>query len=114
MDIHQTVSYANFIKSIGWTVEKVDGVYAFIKTFPFVGSVIKIQRPKKIPSISSLKKLKEKYRAFSMTIEPSLKFKVTDARLKNLKLSNTQYLPTKTICIDLKQPKEKLFQSFRS
>lgn len=108
-DIHQSPTYANYMRAIGWTVESIGGVNAFIKKIPFVGAVIKIQRPDKIPSEQSLQKLKEKYHAKRITIEPSLDY---EPRTMNYELLSDPYLPTKTIHIDLRPTEEKIFKRF--
>ncbi len=109
-DIHQSTSYTRFMRNIGWIVEDVDGMSAFIKKFPLIGSVIKIQRSNKIPSHKKLFTLKKKYRAISLTLEPN--FTVNHLTMQPFNRSRQNYLPTKTIHIDLKQSEEKLFKSF--
>lgn len=97
---------------IGWKVEKTESSYAFIKTFPLIGSVIKIQRPNKLPSITSLKNLKKKHRARSLIVEHDLAIQNLQPTTYNLQPNF--YLPTKTIHINLKPSEREIFDSFSS
>ena len=47
-DIRQTAKYAKYLKKIGWQVERINEINYFIKKFPLIGSVIKVQRPENI------------------------------------------------------------------
>jgi len=47
-DIRQTLEYANYLKSNGWIVERINGINYFIKKLPLLGSILKLQRPKEI------------------------------------------------------------------
>ncbi len=48
IDIRQSKDYAQYLSSLGWVVERINNINYFIKKFPLIGSVIKIQRPEKI------------------------------------------------------------------
>lgn len=111
-DIRQTPQYANYLSKIGWIVETIDGINYFIKKIPFIGSVIKIQRPEKI-QVSTITKLTKKYRAFQIICE--LKDKNQELRIKNqgFKLSKSPYLPTKTLYVNLTKTKEDLFRGLK-
>lgn len=108
-NIHQSDIYAQFMRAIGWVVEEVDGVKIFIKKFPLLPAVMKIQRADKVPDIQKLKSLMKKYRARSISFEPSLNFKLQNS---NFKLLSNPYLPTKTIHIDITPPQETIFKRF--
>ncbi len=115
MDIRQTQEYAHYLKALGWGVEKIDGVYCYIKKIPFLGSVIKIQRTKKTPFLK-IEKLAKKHSVFQIIIEPGLK--ITNNNLKQLKIngykqSRSPYLPTKTLQLDLTKPKSELFNQLK-
>src|SRR3990172_13077901 len=69
IDIRQTLRYATYLTSIGWKVERIDGVNYFIKKFPLIGALLKIQRPEKI-DFNTVDKLCRKYRIFQVIIEP--------------------------------------------
>ncbi|MBL7159911.1 peptidoglycan bridge formation glycyltransferase FemA/FemB family protein [Candidatus Microgenomates bacterium] len=116
-DIHQSEKYGQYMKKIGWIVEKVDNCQIFIRRFPIIGSIIKIQRPKYPIPFNEIEKIAKKYQAFKVVIEPiSQEHENTRTReqLKEFryKKSKSPYLPTKTIHIDLTQPKEKIFKNF--
>jgi lipid II:glycine glycyltransferase (peptidoglycan interpeptide bridge formation enzyme) len=115
MDIRQSPEYGHYLAQIGWVVEQVSGVNYFIRKFPLVGSIIKIQRPEKI-DFEEIEKLTKKYKAFQIILEPI----TTRPRSHNLspsigssssihnslyahkfKLSKSPYLPTKTLLIDI-------------
>ena len=48
IDIRQSVQYANYLKHEGWVVERIKGTSYFIKRFPIIGGILKLQRPEKI------------------------------------------------------------------
>ena len=107
IDIRQTPQYAEYLKNIGWIVERQNNTNFFIKKIPLFGSVIKIQRSEKI-STPITKKYSQKYRAFQIIYEPK---NIPDAKYLlscGYRLSKSPYLPTKTIQIDLSQSKEKI------
>ena len=59
MDLRQTEEYAKYLDSIGWVVEKDNKTKTniYIKKIPLLGlSVLKLQRPNKLPEINDLKK----------------------------------------------------------
>ncbi|MEK7550592.1 MAG: hypothetical protein AAB535_02305 [Patescibacteria group bacterium] len=113
IDIRQSINYVNYLKSEGWCVERIEGINYFIKKFPIVGSILKLQRPKKI-NFNTIDKLCRKYRVFQIILEPDLAFtngavavskKYHDLLLhKGYKLSKSPYLPTKTMHLDLTRP----------
>ncbi|HCS79364.1 TPA: hypothetical protein DIV55_06550 [Patescibacteria group bacterium] len=108
-DIRQSARYAQFMQSLGWQVEEIDGIKIFIKPFPLIGATIKIQRADKLPDINKLHKLMKKYHCRSISFEPDLSFQrqmTNDQRLKN------PYLPTKTILIDLTTSETTIFNRF--
>lgn len=108
-DIRQTKEYANFMRNIGWVVERKSGVNYFIKKLPLIGSFIKTQRPEKI-DFNQINRIAKKYRAFQIVIEPkntSDKLQVTGNKFK---LSNSPYLPSKTIHINLTKSEKQLLK----
>ncbi len=111
-DIRQTSEYANYLSKIGWNIEKIDGTYIFIKKFPFIGSVIKIQRPEKL-SFAKIEKLAKKIRSFQIIIEPKNKSDQKKLKMNGFRLSKTPYLPSRTLRIDLTKSKEKIFNQLK-
>lgn len=118
IDIRQSVHYAKYLKSLGWTVERVSGTNYFIKRFPLIGSVLKIQRPEKI-DFKAIDKLCRKYRVFQVVLEPNFglfgSFATIHDSIVNhgFKLSKSPYLPTKTLQIDLGQSRETIYRHFK-
>lgn len=107
IDIRQSKNYATFLRSRGWTVERIKKVNYFLKRLAFVGSILKIQRPKKI-DFRTINKLCRKYGVFQVIIEPDLDARIGSFKdshyllLHNgFKLSNNTYLPSKTLHLDL-------------
>ena len=109
MDLRQSRSYAHYLNLIGWKVERLDGVYVFIKKFPLIGSLIKIQRPEEFPSLEKVENLAKKYRAFQISLEPQKqleKLTIEQLKKKGYKFSSSAFLPTKTLWLNLKQSTE--------
>jgi lipid II:glycine glycyltransferase (peptidoglycan interpeptide bridge formation enzyme) len=112
VDIRQTPKYANYLSSIGWVVERPAEINYFIKKVPFLGSVLKLQRPEEI-RIQKIRDLAKKHRAFQIIVEPK-----TDLDAKYLvsigfKLSKSPYLPTKTLQLDLTKSERQLFTGLK-
>jgi len=112
MDIRQSQQYANHMRSLGWKVERVGKWNAFIKSFPFIGSFIKIQRIDNPIPWKEIEELQKKHRAFRMVIEPDLNTKLEIRNLK-LEILNSPFSPTKTIHIDLAPTEETIFKRFK-
>lgn len=113
MDLRQSQEYAKYLKSIGWLVEKINGYYVYIRKIPLTPfSIIKIQRPRKIP-FQKIEKIVKKYRAFAIYLEPSIINHTPSIIHHGYRLSNSPYLPTKTIHLDLAQPEEKILAQMK-
>lgn len=115
-DIRQTANYAHYLKSQGWIVERLNNINYFIKKIPLLGSVLKIQRPKKI-DFEIIKKLENRYKVFQTIIEPDLAFTdstvVHNLLLQNrYKLSKSPFLPSKTIHLNLTQSVKDIYRNF--
>ncbi len=112
IDIRQSVNYANYLKRLGWTVERIAEINYFIKKLPLIGSVIKVQRPEEV-RIDIIRKLAKQYRAFQIIIEPKSEMDANFLASIGFKLAKSTYLPSKTLQIDLTQSKKKIFKSFK-
>ncbi len=116
-DIRQTKNYADYLTSQGWIVEQIANTNYFIKKIPILGSVLKIQRPIKI-NFQTIQKLEKKYKVFQTILEPDLLTFAYSSDIHNLllsngyKLSNSPFLPSKTIHLDLTQTKSDIFRNF--
>src|SRR3989344_4722536 len=76
IDIRQSLHYANFLKSQGWIVESlpagkagINNINYFIRKFPLIGSVLKVQRPERL-DLNKVRNLANKYRSFQIVVEP--------------------------------------------
>jgi lipid II:glycine glycyltransferase (peptidoglycan interpeptide bridge formation enzyme) len=117
IDIRQSIHYANYIKREGWTVERIGEINYFIKKFPVIGSIIKIQRPEEI-NYDIINKLCRKYRVFQIILEPKSTvdvgtFSHNQLYAHGFKLSKSPYLPSKTLQIDLTQSQKEIFGHFK-
>jgi lipid II:glycine glycyltransferase (peptidoglycan interpeptide bridge formation enzyme) len=118
IDIRQSQHFANYLKRLGWTVERIGEINYFIKKFPLVGSILKVQRPEEI-NYDIINKLCRKYRVFQVILEPKLTSVIgsTDSHnpmlLQGFKLSKKPYLPSKTLQIDLTQGQKDIFRHFK-
>ena len=119
VDIRQSVHFANYLKKLGWTVERIGEINYFIKKMPIVGSILKLQRPEEI-RMDTIQKLSQKYGVFQIVVEPSLSSYIgplEDRRnlmlAHGFKLSKSTYLPSKTLQIDLTRSKEDILQNFK-
>jgi lipid II:glycine glycyltransferase (peptidoglycan interpeptide bridge formation enzyme) len=112
VDIRQSVHFANYLKRLGWNVERLGEINYFIRKFPIIGSVLKVQRPEEI-RIDIISRLARKYRAFNIVVEPKTELDAKFLTSVGFKLSKNPYLPTKTLQIDLTQPKEKILNNFK-
>ena len=118
LDLRQTQNYAYFLKLQNWNTERINNTNYFIKKFPLIGSVLKIQRPQNL-DFNTIKELQKKYRVFQTIIEPDLafsnrRFKFNHSSLlrKKYKLSKYTYLPSKTLVLDLTQDSDTIFRKF--
>lgn len=118
MEIQQSSLYAKYISSLHWTVERVGGSYVYIKYFPLLGALAKIQRTKNLPNPKKLITILRKHRVTRISIEPdamvsSKELQKWHATLsKNFVLLRSPYLPAKTIRIDLTPTQEVIFNKF--
>lgn len=112
IDIRQTQRYASYLNKLGWTVERKAGVNYFIKKLPFIGSIIKVQRPEEI-KINIIKNLAKKYHARKIVIEPKTKIDKNYLKRVGYKLSKSPFLPTKTLQLDLSKSREQLLKLFK-
>jgi lipid II:glycine glycyltransferase (peptidoglycan interpeptide bridge formation enzyme) len=109
-DLRQTPQYAEYIKLLGWNVEKVEGSYVFIRKIPILGSVVKLQRPEQLSkrTIIRIDKIGKKARAFQVSIEPSKEDDCLLLTNSGYKLSKSPSLCSKTVQIDLRKSEKVL------
>lgn len=112
LDIRQTRRYGEYLRENGWTVERIGDNNYFIKKFPLVGSILKLQRPEKI-DITSINRIIEKYRAFQIIVEPKDESQAAILASNGYKLARTTYLPSKTLQIDLTKSEKEILSAFK-
>ena len=111
-DIRQSESYAKYLKSLGWTVERIGEINYFIRKMPILGSILKLQRPEEI-RMDTINKLCRKYGVYQTIIEPKSDLDAKYLVSSGFKLAKTTYLPSKTLQIDLTQPKAEILKHFK-
>ncbi len=111
MDIRQSPAYAQFIRNLGWQVEKIGRWNIFIKKFPLVGSLIKIQRI--IPPIpfEEIETIAKKHRAFQIILEPT-SFPHIPQTPHGYHPLKSPFIPTKTLTLNLKPTETETFNNF--
>jgi len=120
IDIRQSLEYAQYIKSLGWKVEKLGKWNIFIKKFPLIGSLMKIQRLEPPIPYEEIEALAKKHRAFQVVIEPSPSSSPSltpDSLLTSpphpfYRPLNSPFIPTKTLILNLNRSEEEIFNSF--
>lgn len=111
MELQQSKLYGRYIASLGWQVSRQDGVQMFYKKIPFMGGLLKIQRPEILPDIIPFIK---KYNVKTVAIEPKIAVKNYQNWCKKIpcRVVQSQYMPTKTIRVDLTPTEETIFSRF--
>lgn len=120
MSLYQSKSYARYIQSLSWRVERVDGIQIFMKTFPLFRTLAKIQRSRRLPKISQLKQKVNHCHVRMLAMEPE--YNVERNKLlswckkvnKFVRLYKSPFLPTKTSVIDLRPTPTQIFNRFAS
>jgi len=113
MDIRQSPAYAQFIRNLGWQIEKIGRWNVFIKKFPLIGSFIKIQRI--IPPIpfEEIETIAKKHRAFQIIIEPAVSNQPLAISCQpGYRPLKSPFIPTKTLILDLCRSEKEIFNSF--
>lgn len=114
MDLRQTKQYGEFLSLIGWEVINHKNRQYFIKKIPILGSAIKLQRTEHF-ELQDIDLLCKKFRVFQVILEPKVLTKKSRSLLgrAGYKLSDTPYLPTKTLQIDISMPLEKTLSQMK-
>lgn len=118
MELQQSSLYADYIKSLGWIVEEINGEYVYTKKLLFLKSLLKIQRVTKLPSLKLLLPLIHRHNVGTIAIEPDSS--VPTAHLitwlhqlpSSIKVNTDYFLPTQTIRVNLKPETDSIFRSF--
>lgn len=122
LDIRQIPQYAQYLKLLGWETIKIKEGQVFIRKFPIIGSVIKVQRTKPPIPFMDIERIAKKVRAFQITIDPGFdpKFLTKNGNEKYINnyqkfrysVPQTPFIPTKTIVLDIDKTEEKIIESF--
>jgi len=112
IDIRQSKQYADYLSSQGWIVERINNTNYFIKKFPIIGSILKLQRPEKL-NLKEVQSLVDKYRSFQIIIEPKNESQADILASNSFGVSKSPFLPTKTLKIDLRQSQKIIFSHFK-
>ncbi len=119
MEIQQSPLFVQYIKKLGWTIEKIGNYTIFIKSFFFMGAIGKLQRTTALPSSTKIIALIKKHHIKLLVIEPDSKissktFSLWIDHIKSyVRISTAHYLSTKTIRVDLTPSEENIFHNFR-
>ncbi len=108
-DLRQTKNYAKYMRLIGWEVGKLNDIYYFSKKIPFIGRVVKIQRPKNF-SVLMYRYINTKLKPFQIIFEPQRENHLTQLIKNGFKLRKSTFLPSKTIHIDLTKTRKFLLK----
>jgi hypothetical protein len=113
-DLRQTKMYGDFLSKIGWQVIEYKKRQYFIKKIPIIGSAIKLQRCTNF-QLKDVDFLCKKFRVFQVIIEPVSVTQKSRSLLgrEDYKLSNTPYLPTKTLQIDISHSIRKIYDQMK-
>lgn len=113
-DARQTKEWGDFLKNIGWKVEKVDDVYIFIRNIPFLHrSLIKIQHPKGPLPLKRIEAVAKKHDALFVVLEPHVVGYNEKILLQNdFQISKLRFAHSATRLIDLRISEAALLKSF--
>jgi lipid II:glycine glycyltransferase (peptidoglycan interpeptide bridge formation enzyme) len=112
VDIRQTPQYKKHLKNLGWLIETANNTNYFIKKIPFIGALMKIQRPEEINN-KTINQLINKYRLFQIIVEPKTDLDSKYLLSLGFKQKKSSYLPTKTLLLDLTKSSEELFNRLK-
>jgi lipid II:glycine glycyltransferase (peptidoglycan interpeptide bridge formation enzyme) len=110
-DLRQSSVWANYLKLLGWKIEKINSTFVYIKHFPVLGNFAKLQRPN-VLSDKIINFIESKYHPFSFSIEPSNNLQVNLLQNNNFKISKFSSLPTRTLVISLQKSEKEILKSF--
>jgi len=108
-DLRQSPAWGKYLRTLGWEIVQLEnGVQAFVKKLPLIGSIIKIQRPAGLP-FDKIDRLARQKRALFVKIEPLEE----EAGLAEHKFRKDHWplLPPKTLLIDLTPELETLHRN---
>lgn len=108
-DLRQSPLWAKYLEQIGWEAEKIDGNFIYFKRIPFLGTLIKFQRPEKI-DFGKVISFAKQNGAFFLKIEP--KVETPNFAKFGLHKDSWPLTPSKSILIDLEPLLEEIYDAF--
>jgi hypothetical protein len=118
MELQQSPLYETYIHSLHWHVEIVEGIKIFLRTFPILGGIAKMQRFDKLPDIQNILPLLKKYNVKRFVLEagPNVDEEELISYRKTLstyvRVLDTPFIPSKTIVVDLRISEKEIFEHF--
>jgi lipid II:glycine glycyltransferase (peptidoglycan interpeptide bridge formation enzyme) len=112
-DYHQTENWAQYMRSIGWSVEKIENTFVYIYRVPLIHkSLIKIIRPRHTLNFGRLDELAKKHDAVRITIDPTNTHYNEQDYIQNNYKKIKPRIYTKILLKDLTPSKEELLKTF--
>ncbi len=111
MELQQSALYSKYIAALNWQIITVDGVRMFYKKIPLLGGLLKIQRPQRLPDIASLA-IPIKTVAIEPIKNQNLRAYKNWCKKIPFRVVRSDYMPTKTILVDLTAPVDSIFRRF--
>ncbi len=118
MEIQQSSPYRRYLQALGWKILPIEKTYLVVRHFPIIGTIAKLQRCNKLPSLPALSKLIAANHIRTLSVEPSYTInQKTFSRWTNkvahiVGINKTPNLATKTIRVNLVLPEEYIFNQF--
>ncbi len=118
MEIQQSSPYRRYLQALGWKILPIEKTYLVVRHFPLIGTIAKLQRASKLPSLSTLTKLIHTHHIRTLAVEPSYTIDQKTFSLWTNKVAHivginkTPNLATKTLRVDLLKPEEQIFNQF--
>jgi len=118
MELQQSPLYETYIQSLHWHVETIENIKIFVRTFPILGGIAKMQRFDTLPDINNMLPMLKKYNVKRFVLEagPNVNEDVL-IRYKNalntyVRVLETPFIPSKTILVDIHKPENEIFERF--
>lgn len=114
VDIRQSPQWGDYLKSIGWKIDRIGNQQIFIKQISILNkSILKMQHPQGPLDFKKIESISKKYNSLMTVIEPHVNgFDEKEYLRFGYKVSKINFAPSSTILIDLKKGEKELFNSF--
>ncbi|MCL4360272.1 peptidoglycan bridge formation glycyltransferase FemA/FemB family protein [Patescibacteria group bacterium] len=120
MEIQQSPLYMQYIETLGWSWDRMDGAYIIYRHFPLMGGLAKMQRPRTLPHPSRFIRFLKQHKITRIAVEPDLsvdqkKFSAWYSRVgREISRNTDPFIPTKTIRVSLSGSEEDIFHRMSS